>query len=366
MKTRRIDGVLVAIVAVLIISGALIFASAALGLLARGFTNVPSVAFNHIVFGIVAGLVALAATSLIDYHIWQRFALHLFLLAISATALVFVPSLGIMHGGGTRWIGVSGFTFQPSELLKIGSVMITAAYVTAVRTHIHFFSRSIGGLCAILAMPVALLLLQPDLGTLGVIVASVIVVIWSAGARMRDLLFVVLIALLALGILAMTRPYVMDRLLVFFDPTRAPLAEGYQIKQSLIAIGSGGLTGRGFGQSVQKFTYLPEPMGDSVFAVVAEELGFIGSTALVGLFIAFALRGFTVSTRAPDLFGTLLGIGITAYLSIEAFVNMGAMLGIIPLTGIPLTFVSQGGSAMLVSLASVGILFNISRRTRTL
>jgi len=171
----------------------------------------------------------------------------------------------------------------------------------------------------------------------------------------------VCIAVLSFGVLVMAKSYVRDRVVTFFYPSQGQQAEGYQIKQSLIAIGSGGLTGRGLGQGIQKFTYLPEAMGDSIFAVAGEELGFVGSAAIVAAFLIFALRGLTLAGKAPDLFGALLAVGISTYLASEAFINIAAMLGVAPLTGIPLTFISQGGSAMLISLGSVGILLNVSR-----
>ena len=186
----------------------------------------------------------------------------------------------------------------------------------------------------------------------------------ASGAPWRHILIVICMAPVALGILMIKEEHVKDRVMTFIYPSKNQQAEGYQIKQALIAIGSGEITGRGFGQGVQKFTYLPEAMGDSVFAVAGEELGFIGAVSIVVLFLLFALRGFNVASRAPDMFGGLLAIGISTYLIAEAFINIGAMLGIVPLTGIPLTFMSQGGSAMLVSLASAGILLNISRRAR--
>ena len=334
-KRMHVDRPLAFLVAILVLAGGMIFASAAFGLLARGSVNISSVAFNHLALGVGVGLIALLIGSNLDYALWRRFAPHIFVIALLATAAVFIPGLGIEHGGGTRWLDIAGFSLQPSEGLKLASIIMAAAYFTAVRAKIGDLRFGLGGLFLILVGPVILLILQPDLGTLGVIIFSV---------------------------LATARPYVRDRVAVFLDPSRAPQAEGYQIKQSLIAIGSGGFLGRGFGQSVQKFTYLPEPMGDSIFAVAAEEFGFLGAIALIGLFLAFALRGFSIAARVTNPFGALLAVGISFYLASEAFINIAAMLGVAPLTGIPLTFISQGGSAMLVSLASAGILLSISRR----
>jgi len=364
MKHSRVDKPLALLIFLLLVGGCMIFASAAFGILARGSIGITSVAFSHIVLGVGGGAVLLFAALSINYRHWQRFAPYIFGLAIIATALVFVPGLGFAHGGGQRWIVIAGVSFQPSEFLKIASIIAAAAYFAAIKTKTENFAWSIGGLAAILALPAALLVLQPDIGTLGIICISVSSVFFAAGARMRDIAIVICAALLSLAVLAYVKPHVQDRVVTFFRPAQNQQAQGYQIRQSLIAIGSGQVFGRGFGQGVQKFTYLPEPMGDSIFAVAAEELGFIGACSIVILFMLLALRGYSVAARTPDFFGGLLAVGISTYLAGEAFINIGAMLGMIPLTGVPLTFVSQGGSAMLMSLLSAGILLNISRHQK--
>lgn len=358
----HIDKPLAVIIALLLLGGILIFISAAFGLLARGATHISSVVFNHLVLGVSAGLVALFITMLIDYRRWRTWAPYFFIFALVSTALVFVPGLGFENAGGRRWIDLGLATFQPSELLKIASVLMTAAYFSTLRERASSW-RGLAAFVGILVLPALLLVAQPDIGTLGVISASVLAVFIAAGARLRDVGIIMITGLLFLGGLALTRPYMLDRVVTFISPQQNPQAEGYQIRQSLIAIGSGGLWGRGFGQGVQKFTYLPEPMGDSIFAVAAEEVGFIGGSAIIVVFLVLALRGFTLATHTPDLFGALAAVGISTYFVSEAFVNISSMLGLAPLTGIPLTFMSQGGSAMLVSLGSAGILLSISRRS---
>lgn len=348
----------------LILGGCLVFASAAFGMLARGSVNMTSIVFSHLILGVGGGLVLMLAGAFIDYRRWRQLSPYVFAAAILATALVFVPHIGFEHGGGRRWIVLAGYSFQPSELLKIAAILFAAAYFSASRVRTESLLGGAGGFLAILAAPAAILALQPDMGTLGVITASVGAMYFAAGARWRDLAVVACIVLLSLGVLAVERPYMRDRIATFFYPAENRHAEGYQIRQSLIAIGSGGAFGRGLGQGIQKFTYLPEAMGDSIFAVVGEELGFAGCLVAVGLFLALALRGYVVAAKVPDAFGLLLAVGISTYLSIEAFINIAAMLGIAPLTGIPLTFVSQGGSAMLISLASSGILLSVSRFRR--
>ncbi len=361
MKRGYFDRPLVFLIAILVVGGAMIFASAAFGLLARGATHMSSVVFSHLVLGIGLGLVALLIGAFIDYRVWRPYAPYIFGLTVLATAAVFLPHIGFEHGGGRRWIVIAGTSFQPSEALKFGSILMAAAYFSLIRAKVTSLTYGLGGFLAILALPVILLVLQPDLGTLGVICFSLFAIFFAAGASWKQLGAIVCIGLIALGSLVALRPYVRERVMTFINPAMGQHDESYQIRQSLIAVGSGGFAGRGFGQGIQKFTYLPEPMGDSIFAVAAEEMGFIGSVVIVLLFAAFALRGYSVAARAPDLFGSLLAVGLSTYLAAEAFINIAAMLGLLPLTGVPLTFVSQGGSAMLASLASAGVLLNISR-----
>ncbi len=363
-NSSRIDRPLIIILAILIFGGCLIFASAAFGLLARGATHTSSVVFNHLVLGVGLGLVALVACIVIDVRVWRTYAPHIFVFALFATLLVFIPHIGAEHGGGKRWIILLGTSFQPSELLKIATVIISAAYYAGIKTKVSTIQYGLGGFMAIIALPVMMLVLQPDLGTLGIIVIGALSVYIAAGARWRDIALVMIVGFLALSVLVIARPYVRDRVMTFFNPAVGQHDQAYQIKQSLIAVGSGGFLGRGFGQGIQKFTYLPEPMGDSIFAVAAEELGFIGSIVIIALFVSFALRGLIISSRVIDPFVAYLGIGTVTYLSVEAFINIASMLGMAPLTGVPLTFVSQGGSAMLVSLASAGILLAVSRQQR--
>lgn len=362
-RAKGADKALLVIIGVLIVSGVVIFSSASLGVLARGNAPVSSILLNHLGLGVGLGLIAMIIGAHVDYRQWRRFAPHIFVLALIATALVFVPGIGYEHGGARRWISIFGTSFQPGEALKIAAVLAAAAYFSSIKNKIGDLRYGLGGLAAILALPCVLIILQPDTGTLGIIAASVFAIFFAAGARWRDIGIVIVIGLIFLGALAFMRPYVLDRIQTLFNPTEDPHASGYQIRQSFIAIGSGGYVGRGFGQSVQKFSYLPEPIGDSIFAVAAEEFGFAGAIILVALFLGLALRSFSIAARAPDFFGGLLAVGIGAYLSGEAFINISAMIGIIPLTGVPLTFISHGGSAMLIAMGSAGILLNISRNS---
>ena len=365
MSTRgHVDRPLALMIAFLVIGGALIFASAAFGLIARGDGNMSTVLVRHLVFGIGMGMIGLFVASMINPSLMQRFSLHIFIVALVLTAAVFIPHVGFAHGGGMRWIALPFLSFQPSEVLKLAIIIFSSAYFSAHRAKIGTLQYGLGGLAGILIIPALILMKQPDIGTLGVICISVLAIFLAAGARARDIVIVVITGVCTVGVLAIMKPYVFDRITTFLHPSQNQQTEGYQIKQSLIAIGSGGITGRGFGQGVQKFTYLPEPMGDSIFAVAGEELGFVGAVIIIGLFLAVALRGYIIAAHASDLFGALLAVGIATYLAAEAFINIASMLGVAPLTGIPLTFISQGGSAMLVSLTSAGVLLGVSRRKR--
>lgn len=367
MSTKRgshIDRPLALLIGVLVLGGCMIFASAAFGLLARGATNMSSVVFSHLVLGVGLGLVALTIGALVDYKLWRRYAPYIYGLAILATVAVFIPHVGASHGGGRRWIIIANISVQPSEFLKVATIMLASAYYAGVKQKIETFQWGFGGYAAILALPAAILFMQPDIGTLGVIVIAVSAIFFAAGAPWKQIAVVVCTGVVALGLVATLKPYVRDRIETFFNPAKGQEGQAYQIRQSLIAVGSGGVFGRGFGQGIQKFTYLPEPMGDSIFAVAGEELGFIGTVAIVGLFLSFALRGLAVAARTTEMFGALLAVGLSTYLAVEAFINIAAMLGVAPLTGIPLTFISQGGSAMLVSLGAAGVLLSVSRNRK--
>jgi len=344
-----------------VLGGFLIFSSASLGLLAREGARFSSVAFNQFLFGIVGGFAALSVISSIHYRTWRKYAFYIFLATLGLTSLVFVPGIGLEHGGAVRWISIGGFSFQPAELLKIGFIVYMATWLSGMHTHMHTFTKGTMPFLGILAVVGAIMLLQPDTDTFAIMATSAVAMFITAGGRLRDVGVMFLSAVVLLTALAFTRPYIMDRLTTFIDPSVDPLGSSYQIQQSLIAIGSGGVGGRGFGQSIQKFEYLPEPIGDSIFAVASEEFGFIGSTFLILLFVAFTFRGFRVATHAPDLFGMLLVVGFITLITLQAFLNIAAMLSLAPLSGLPLPFISHGGTALLATLAAIGVVLNVSK-----
>ncbi len=342
-------------------AGLVIFFSAAMGLLTRNGATFASVAFNQVGLGLLCGLAAFAFTLLVPYVIWRRYAFYIFILSMIVSLLVFVPHIGLSHGGAQRWIDILGISFQPSEFLKIAFVIYFATWLGSVKGHISKFKFGLLPLTVLIVIVGLLLLKQPDTDTFLVILLAALGMYLAAGGRYRDVLILVVLGVLSIGILAMIRPYLLDRITTFVDPSRDPLGSGYQIQQSLIAIGAGEITGRGFGQSIQKFNYLPEPVGDSIFAVAGEEFGFIGCSILIILFVLFALRGLRIAERAPDPFGRLTIVGIVILIMSQSFFNIAAMLGVLPLSGTPLLFVSHGGTALMFTLAEVGLILNISR-----
>jgi cell division protein FtsW len=349
---------------ILTLSGLFIFSSAAMGLLTRDGATFTSVAVNQIGLGLILGLVAFAVAVKIPYTFWRRYAFYIFIFSLVVSILVFVPHIGIIHGGAKRWIDVFGLSFQPSELLKIGVILYFAAWLTSVRKKISDFKFGLLPLTIIIAIVGVILLKQPDTDTFLVIFLAILGMYLAGGGRWRDILILLILAVLAVGVLAMFRPYLLDRITTFIDPTSDPLGSGYQIQQSLIAIGSGGLTGRGFGQSIQKFNYLPEPIGDSIFAVAGEEFGFIGCFILIALFVLLSLRGLRIADRASDSFGGLTVVGIVILIVSQSFFNIASMLAVLPLSGTPLLFVSHGGTALAFTLGEIGLVLNISKHQR--
>ena len=360
----HVDRPLALILLAIVALGLVIFFSAALGQLARGTNSVTSILFSHLVLGVGLGVFILLIATRIPYRKYRPLAPYLYGAALLATILTLIPALSLATKGASRWLLIGPLSVQPSEFLKIGVILLFASYLATFRTKLSDWRYGLGAYMAILALPAIVLLKQPDTGTLGVIAVTTLAMFWAAGAPLKQIGAVFGVGIVLLAGLAFMRPYVLDRMMTFLHPGNDPHTSGYQIKQSLIAIGSGGITGRGLGQGIQKFSYLPEPMSDSIFAVAGEEFGFLGSIVIIGLFVAFTMRGFRVAAHAPDQFGALVALGIVTYISGEAFVNIGAMLGVLPLTGIPLVFVSHGGSAMLVALGASGVLLNISSAAR--
>lgn len=359
--SKGVDTLFLGLVIALTSAGFLIFLSAALGLLSRGGATYGSVVFSQFVFGILGGGTALFILSNVHYRHWRRFAIYIFVLGLLLTLAVFIPGLGMTHAGATRWLDLGITTVQPSEFLKLAYIIYLATWLSGMQKHVGDWRYGLLPFGIVSGLTGIVMLLQPDTDTFLIMAAAGLAMFVVAGAKLRDLIVIITAGILLIAALAYSRPYVMDRMLTFLDPNADPLGSGYQIKQSLIAVGSGGVVGRGFGQSIQKFEYLPEPIGDSIFAVFSEEFGLMGVLLLLSLFVALILRGFRIAERASDMFGVLLVTGIMTMLAAQTFLNIGAMLGVAPLSGLPLPFVSHGGTALLATLAAMGIVLNVSK-----
>ena len=347
------------------ILGAIVFTSASFGLLTREGARFGQVAFNQFVLGLLGGTIVGFICYKIPYRFWGKYSLYFFIFSLLLTASVFIPGLGQAHGGARRWLIIGAFSFQPVELLKLCFIFYFSAWLTSVRDKIGSLKYTVLPLFLML-IPVALILLkQPDHDTLILIAFTGAILFFIAGGKWKHIGMIGGVAVVGLLLILVFQPYILTRVTTFFNPNDDPLGAAYQVRQSLIAVGSGGVFGRGFGQSIQKFEYLPEPIGDSIFAVLGEEFGFIGATMTVLLFLAFALRGLRISANSSDMFGRLTALGIVIIIISQSFLNMMAMLGLFPLAGSPLLFVSHGGTALLLTLAEVGILLNISKYANT-
>lgn len=345
----------------LLISGFFILASASMGISVVKFGKPYYYLLHQFAYGLIPGLILFAITLKIHYVFWRRHVLWILLLAIFLMFLVFVPSVGIHHAGARRWIALGSISFQPAEFLKFAYVVYLAAWIESKSKAISSFKFGLLPFSIMSAFIASFLILQPDIGTLGVLLGSALMIFFISGGGFKQIAMLALVGIMVLGILIWAEPYRLSRVKVFLEPAHDSAGMGYQVNQALIAAGSGGFWGRGFGLSRQKFSYLPEAIGDSIFAVAAEELGFIGSTILIAIFLMFFLRGIWLAEQSPDIFGKVLGAGILFLIIFQALVNISAIIGVLPLTGIPLPFVSYGGSALAIALAEVGIILNISK-----
>lgn len=305
------------------------------------------------------GIVAMVILSRIDYHRWYALALPALVGTMGLLMAVFIPGLGVRALGAHRWLNFGVFILQPAELAKLVLVLYLAAWLA---------SREKGRFGAFLLLTgsiFGLVILEPDLGTAVILVTIAVVMYFLSGGEMKHLAFLIPLLIAGVTILAISSPYRFARLTTFFNPESDPLGASYQIRQVLLALGSGGWTGIGIGKSRQKYEYLPEANTDSIFAIIGEEVGFFGVTLVIAAFAFLVWRVLRIAGRAPDTFGKLLAGGIGAWIGIQSALNIGAMAALIPLTGIPLPLISYGGSSLVIVLAATGIVLNISRRRKS-
>jgi cell division protein FtsW len=306
------------------------------------------------------GTVAMLVTSNIPYWRWQKFAKPLFILTVFLLIIVLIPHVGIERKGARRWLGFEPFVFQPSEVAKFTLALYLAAVVSRKNFKVRSFMHGLLPLLVAAGAVVGLVIIE-DMGTSLAIAGVAAFVLFAAGANLFQLTGIASVAALGVVALAKLDQYRWDRLTIFLNPWKDPTGDGYQIIQSLFAIAPGGLLGRGLAGSRQKRFFLPEPQTDFIFAITAEELGFVGALVLLVLFLVFAWRGLRTAMQAPDTFGMLFAVGLTAQVIVQALLNIAVVTGSVPLTGVPLPLISYGGSSLLMTMASIGVLLNISK-----
>ena len=362
MKEKKIDKFFLTITLILIGLGVAMFVSASLGILVKDEKTFFSVLFSQLILGLGFGLLGMFFCLKVNYKFWRKYAFVIFFSSILLTAAVFIPHVGLIHGGAKRWIKLGPLgTLQPVELLKFGFVIYFAAWLSWAKNRVKDLKFGILPFGLMLAIIAVILFKQPDTKSFILIVVTGISMLFISGVPVKYILGIGAGILVALGLLVTFTPYLQARVKTFMDPSQNIQGSSYQIQQSYIALGSGGILGRGFGQSIQKFSYLPEPQGDSVFAVLGEELGFIGAVATILLYAFFALRGLHIANNSPDLFSILLVSGIVIMITAQSFMNIASIIGVFPLTGVPLVFMSQGGTSYMIDLLAIGIVFQISK-----
>jgi cell division protein FtsW len=306
------------------------------------------------------GLGAMILMTRIPYEELRKFAYPGVIISLILLTLVLIPKIGVRVGGAARWLKMGFFAFQVTELVKIIIVLFLAHFLTRKAIYAKELMRGVIIPLGVTMLLVGLIVIEPDFGTAVLITAILMFMLYLAGSRVRYLAGLVAM-LIPVGVgLLMYKSYRMERLLIFLDPWRDPQNSGFQIIQSLISFGSGGVFGVGVGDGRQKHFYLPEAHTDFILAIIAEESGFIGVTLVICLFAVFVFRGFLIAFKAPDKFSTLLAAGLTMIIALEAFINIAGVMGLIPLKGLALPFLSYGGSSLIMSLTIVGILLNIS------
>lgn len=308
---------------------------------------------------LILGYFIIFITSKVDYHLYKKYSNHILIISIILLILVLIPGIGTIRNGSRSWFGIGSFGIQPSEFAKLGLIIFTSKYLT--RNKIKDIKSSVLPILLIVLLIFGLIMLQPDFGTGVIIVITIVALLFVSGVNMSFFIKVGLLGLIGVVILVIIAPYRLERITSFLNPWKDPLGSGFQIIQSMYAIGPGGLLGMGLGNSIQKHFYLPEPQTDFIFSIISEELGFAGILIVTTLFITIIYRSITISIKQEDNFAKYLSFGITFSLAFQTLLNLMVVVGLIPVTGVTLPFLSYGGSSLLISLVSIGIVLNISK-----
>lgn len=361
---HHIDYGLLIVSGLLLVAGLAVLWSASTAESKHTYDSTNYLIIHQLTRGVLVGLIAMWVFSKMDYHKFKKPAGAIVIGGLLLLLALKIPGLGFTANGATRWIDLGPILFQPSEFAKLALIIYLAAWTSNHnRSGANNFWTSIFPPLLLVALMAGLVVFQPDLGTAIAITSIAVAMLFIGGARLKYLLWTGVGAVLLAGLMIIFEPYRMRRITAFLNPDADTLGVSYQINQALIAIGSGGFLGYGYGLSRQKHFYLPEAINDSIFAVMAEELGFLRVSLVLLLFGFFVYRGIHIAMNAPDTFGKMLAIGLTSLFAISVLINVGAILGLIPLTGIALPLFSYGSSAMIVNLAAIGILLNISKQS---
>jgi len=360
-NARVPDVVLIAVVLALLLLGILILASVSASFSQEKFGSSFYFLNHQIIFGLIPGIILAFLAFRIRLETLKKWVPVLLLINLALLLMVFLPEIGAQAGGATRWISLGPISFQPSEFLKITFILYLAAWLASRTERVKGFGQTFVAFLLVISIISLFLILQPDISTLAIIVISAALMYFLATTPIWHSILIILIGMGGLSALIKIAPYRLNRLLVFLNPEVDPMGIGYQIKQAIIAVGSGGIFGQGLGMSSLRFGFLPHSMSDAIFAIFAEEAGFVGAAILILLFLIFLWRGFKIAKISQDKFSQLSALGITAWICLQGFINIASMIEILPLSGTPLPFVSYGGSALISELIGVGILLNISR-----
>lgn len=362
MSRHLRNAYLLNVLALLGIGVVMVFSSSAIRVL-PGLENDPFIFIKRHLMFLGLGLAAMTVLARVDYAVWQKLAKPLYLLGFALLVLTLLPGIGTEYNGARRWIRFGGLGFQPSDFGKFALIIAAAAYAAIRREQLADFKRGFVPACIFVGLYAMLTLAQPDFGTSLFLGASAFLVLICGGLRVRHLAVVALMLLPFVSIVMYAKfDHVQDRILVFLDPQADPLGRGHQVNQSLIAIGAGGIDGQGLGNSTQKLYYLPEQETDFIFAVLAEETGYVGSLVTLGLFMSLMILGARIARRSRDEFGSLLAIGFTAAIGLQAAINIAVVTASVPTKGIGLPFISFGGSACFFYLCGVGMVLSVARR----
>ena len=307
------------------------------------------------------GFIGMITVSKIDYRFYKKHATGLLIACFILMLLVLVPGIGMVRGGARSWIGIGAFSLQPSEFMKLALIIFLAKFMANNPEEAKSFKHGVLPLMGVILVIFGIIMLQPDFGSGMVIVAGGILMLFLCGVPFKYFMYFAGAGLLGIGGLIISAPYRLARITAYLDPLAEPLGAGFQILQSLYAIAPAGLLGHGIGNSIQKHFYLPEPQTDFIFAIIAEEVGFVGAAFVLLLFICFFLRLGHTALKINDLFAKYVILGITAMLCVQVMINVGVVIGLLPVTGITLPFMSYGGSSLTITLLSIGIILNISR-----